>query len=340
MSGQMYATPTRSFASTAALNKYRRVTVTSDVLAYAGADDRGLGTLEVPTTTDDEVGSVRLWTAEGTRMMVASAAISAMAYCYATANGKVGPSGSVRIGRALQAAGADGDVIEVLPLNQDEAASSIDGGITFDEDFVGDYPAAGSAMAAPWTKVETNGLGVVGTAASNGVLTFAFDAVAEAATAALYIANLPFDVDDDPIVEFRLAVFDIGDDAALDINFGLASGTHATDFDSVSQYAAFHLDGTDLSVKCRSKDGTTTVADTDTTVDLVDDTYATFKIDATDKADVKFYINGTRVLSSTTFTLAAYSSRLTPIVHVEKTSNDTTADVRVDRIRVTCNRAA
>ena len=86
------------------------------------------------------------------------------------------------------------------------------------------------------------------------------------------------------------------------------------------------------------RSGTTDTAAVDSTVDLVDDTYANFKIDFTDKADVKFYINGTRVLAATTFDISAYTGTLTPIVLVEKTSDDTTFDVRVDRIRATADR--
>src|ERR1700742_4406776 len=111
-----FSAPTRSFASTAALNRYRRVTMTAGVLAYAGANEVGLGVLEVTTTTDDEVGAVRLPTAEGTQKMVASGAITALTNVYAAASGKIASSGSVKVGVALEAAGADGDVIEVLPI--------------------------------------------------------------------------------------------------------------------------------------------------------------------------------------------------------------------------------
>ncbi len=112
---QHYYGPTRSFASTAALNRFRRVALTAGVLAYAGATTAGLGTLEVATTTVDQVGSVRLWNAEGTRQMVADGAISANADVFAAADGKITASGSVKIGVAMQAASIDGDIIEVLP---------------------------------------------------------------------------------------------------------------------------------------------------------------------------------------------------------------------------------
>lgn len=343
---QINETGIGSFAASAALAPYRRVVYdATDGLALAGPEDIEFGTTMqrhvVAGQGSSDQAPVVLRNAQGTVQMVANGAVSRYGPVYGAEDGKVsGVANTNFIGKALQAATTDGDCIEVLRFGSPGISGGDDvGGLDFFDDFLGDMPAAGTAMNRPWTKTETNGLGVIASVQPNGVAKFSFDAVAEAATADLYMASLPFDVDQNPIFEARVAIYDIGDDAALDINIGLASGTHATDFDSVAQYAAFHLNGADLSVNCRSKDGTTTVADTDTTVDLVDDTFALLKIDATDKSDVKFFINGTRVLESTTFTLAAYSGALTPIVHVEKTSDNTTADVRVDWIRVRAERA-
>lgn len=219
----------------------------------------------------------------------------------------------------------------------DAVRPAIDGTYIIDEHFIGDYPAAATALAAgALTKVETNGLGVISQDAANGVLKFSFDAVAEAATAALYYVNSPINPAKGGTAEFILAVYAIGDDAALDINFGLASDTHATDFDAIAEFVAFHLDGNDLSLKIHSDDGTTDTAAVDTAVDLVDDGWYKFKIDFTNLADVKFYyaaLGGeyARLASGSTFDVSDASANWTPIVHVEKTSNDTVADVRLDR---------
>ena len=184
-----------------------------------------------------------------------------------------------------------------------------------------------------WAQEATEGLGVVEATLAQPT-TMAFDAVAEVAQAALYPADaknhLP--VADGIICEMILAVYDIGDHAALDINFGLASATHATDFDTVAEAVVFHLDGTALSILAESDDGTTEVAATDTTVDAVDDTDFEVWIDARDPADVQLYIDGVNVLPATVFVLTAATGPLFPIVHLEKTSDDTTADVRVKRI--------
>jgi predicted RecA/RadA family phage recombinase len=174
------------------------------------------------------------------------------------------------------------------------------------------------------------GLGVV--EAIGGELTLAFDAVAEIAMAAVYGSGRSVNVSERPIFEAEVAVYDIGDNAALDINFGLADGTHATDFDSVSDYVAFHLDGTDLTFKTQSDDTSAPVSADDSGVDAVDDTYFFAQIDATDADDVKFYIDGVQLNSSATFILTASTADLVPILHLEKTSDDTTADVRLRRM--------
>ena len=339
-----------TFIATTALAPYLRVKLSSSKLVVAGATDNEIGTLEDRVLAADDAAAVVPKNAEGTIKMVAAGAISQFADVYGAAGGKVNDvSNENFIGMAMISATADGSLIEVLRqtrADELDQLGAIDGNLVIDDDFTDDWPAAGTALplgSQPWLKVETLGLGVIDSVEANGVKKFVFDAVAEAATAALYMPTTPFDIDKNPIFECVVAVFDIGDNAALDINIGLASGSHATDFDSISEYMAFHLDGSDLSVSCQSEDGSTTTAAVDSLVDLVDDTYARLKIDCTDKADVKFSIDldGTgyvRVCSGTTFVMSNYSGLLTPIVHVEKTSDNTLADVRVDRIRVQCER--
>ncbi len=177
-----------------------------------------------------------------------------------------------------------------------------------------------------WTTEATDGEGV--TRLVGGVHKMSFDAVSEVAQAALY-SDVGLDVDDGPIFEAEIAIFDIGAAAALDINFGLADGSHATDFDTVAVSAVFHLDGNDLDVLLESDDGTTEVNAVTTTVDAVDDAYELYQVDARDKSDVKFYRNGVQMLSGTTFSISAYTGDLIPIVHIEKTSDAVVADVRV-----------
>lgn len=350
---QVNSTAIGSFACSVTLARYLRVKRDATYgLAVAGPEDKELGTLRnrhiVSGLGTSEYASVVFANAMGTVKMVANGAISAWDVVYGAEGGKVSSTPNTNpIGLALETTTNDEDCLEVLRLpNMSVTSGEEVGGLDFFDDFLGDYPAAGTPLTeSPWTKVETLGLGVIPSDQANGVLKFSFDAVEEAATAALYMVNAPFDIDQNPIFEARVAIYDIGDDAALDINVGLASDTHATDFDSISEYIAFHLDGAALSIKAQSEDGATTVAAADTGLDAVDDTFFRVKIDMTDKSDCKLYVdledgNGyQRVLSTTTFDMSNYTGTLTPIIHVEKTSNDTTADVRADFVGMRSERA-
>lgn len=342
-------TGTRNFtANSTPMDQHARVVLNSSgYLALAGAEDKDLGTLAQKSVgTASESLEVHLANKEGTSIYIASGAIAVHAPVYGAASGKVSATENGNyLGIALNVTTADGDKVEVLPLPQ--SYEPIDGGVTIDEDFLGDWPAAATALTGQgrysWTKTETNGLGVTAVDGTNGVLKFAFDAVAEAATATLFMENSPL-TPTGGTVEFILGIFDIGDDAALDIDFGVASDDHATDFESIDEFVAFHLNGANLSLLTHSDDGTTDTAAVDSGVDLVDDTYYCFKIDWTDNSDVKFYYRAmgattwTRLNSGTTFDVSASIQSWTPIVMVEKTSNDTTADVRLDRIRVNSTR--
>lgn len=136
------------------------------------------------------------------------------------------------------------------------------------------------------------------------------------------------------IAEFVVAIYDVGDSNTLDINFGVANGTHASDCDSITESVFFHVDGNALDVFAESDDGTTEVTATDTTVNAVDDTYAHYWIDARDLSDVQLYINGVNVLPSSVFDVSAATGPLKALVHVEKSSNDTPADVRIKGLRI------
>ena len=106
----------RTFEAGAALLKYRRVKLSSGLLAYAG-DEFGLGTLTEEAFASGQYVSVALKNKPGTRLMVAAGAIAVGALVYAAANGKVDDTASTILeGVALTASSADGDVIEVLTV--------------------------------------------------------------------------------------------------------------------------------------------------------------------------------------------------------------------------------
>jgi len=85
-------------------------------LAYAGAADTdAVGTLDHDVFEIGDLCRVNLVNAQGTQVMIASEAVARGATCYAAANGKVAATGTVLVGQANEAAGTDGDAIEVIP---------------------------------------------------------------------------------------------------------------------------------------------------------------------------------------------------------------------------------
>jgi hypothetical protein len=344
---EIQATPLLSFACSQAIAPYLRVKYDATYgLELAGPED-----LELGTTAERHIVSgvgaasyavVVSRHAPGTIKMVASGAITVQAQVYGSDDGKVSATANgncigINVGAATT---TDGDYLEVYRmegLGAGEAGNV--GGLDFFDDFLGDWPAAATAVNRVWTKTETNGLGVTASDQANGVLKLVLDNTEEAATAAIEMAAAPFTITSNPVFEARVAIYDISAANTADFNFGLTNASHATDMDAATRYALFHLDGAALDVKVQTTDGATTVAATDTTVNAVDDTFAVFKIDASDLTDVKFYINATRVLSTTTFDISAWTGTCTPVFHVEKASGTNVADMRVDWVRVQCGRA-
>ena len=120
-----------------------------------------------------------------------------------------------------------------------------------------------------------------------------------------------------------------GDDAAFDLNVGMASGTHATDAGAIAESVFVHVNGNDANIYLESDDGTTEVAETDSTVDFTAGTPFLVQWDLTDNTDIQVYINGVNVLPSSVFNIAAATGPLKLLFHMEKTANDSPANVTV-----------
>lgn len=137
------------------------------------------------------------------------------------------------------------------------------------------------------------------------------------------------------VCEILFELVTAADNAAVDIDVGVASGQHDTDFESVAEFAVFHLDGDDLNIDAMSDDGTTDKAATDTTIDIAAGTPVRLTLDGRDITDVKYYINGSEVLAAEANlgTLTAGSGPLFAVLHAEKTSDDSPLAFRA-RIRV------
>lgn len=119
----------KTFTAGSALEAFRRVKLDGSLnVVYAGAGEEFIGITQDKVASGDPV-TVALRSAARTYKAVAAAAVTAGAVIYGAANGKVDDAASgTAQGTALEAATADGDVIEILSNNG--AAGSIDGAAT------------------------------------------------------------------------------------------------------------------------------------------------------------------------------------------------------------------
>lgn len=122
------------------------------------------------------------------------------------------------------------------------------------------------------------------------------------------------------IVDAYICVNDNGGATAADANVGISNGTHATDFDSVTEALVAHFDGNDLNINLASRDGTTTVASTDTTIDFAEGTPFLVQWDMRNMSDIQTYVNGVLALTASVFKLNAATGPLKPVFHLEKTA--------------------
>jgi hypothetical protein len=109
----------------AAVGLYERVKMDADgKVTQAGLADRCIGVAMTEAFASGDVINVALYSKAGTLKMIAVEALSAGAVVYTEASGKVqdtAASTAFPIGIALEAATADGDVIEVMPAVGNEA---------------------------------------------------------------------------------------------------------------------------------------------------------------------------------------------------------------------------
>lgn len=108
---------TKTFRADSAIPQYSRVRRTSTGVALAGLDQKEIGTAITTAFAAGENVTVRLRTAAGTHKMIAQEAIPVGATVYTEDAGRIqdtAVSTSFQVGTALEAANAEGDVIEVL----------------------------------------------------------------------------------------------------------------------------------------------------------------------------------------------------------------------------------
>lgn len=175
---------------------------------------------------------------------------------------------------------------------------------------------------------------------SNGQFLLHLAATTEAEDAVLYMSdNKPFDVGNDLIFETRVDMA-VSPGAGVVAVFGMA-GDHNLDKDAVTEAAWFRMDAS-LAVKCESDDTTNNNDDVATGITAVAGTYNVYRIDFTDLADVKFFIDGARVATGTTFdmsNLTAAEQQMQPYFSLDKASGAGLGDMNIDYVKIFSNRS-
>ena len=169
---------------------------------------------------------------------------------------------------------------------------------------------------------------------SGGTCQFSFSTNAEAEKVDI-LSKLSVPVTQPTIFESIWEVVTAADADVADVSVGLANATHASDADSITESAFFHQDsGADLNLDAESDDGTTEVAATDTTIDIIAGTPVEVWLDARDIENIKYYVDGVEVLAATANLgdIGDATGPLKALWHVEKSANDTAGVYQLHRM--------
>ena len=175
------------------------------------------------------------------------------------------------------------------------------------------------------------------TDAENAGHTMAFDVTGETALASCRTPNEVFPVDKGITFEVELHLTDIGDDE-MDVDWGLGTALTTNseadiDHADMVQLACFHLDGLVANILAQSDDNTTDVAAVDTTIDNSLTVAKKFKIIVRPAGTVEFWIDGARVLSTTTFAVLS-TAMLAAFINMEKVIDAGVASLIFRNLRV------
>ena len=210
----------------------------------------------------------------------------------------------------------------------------------FEDDFFGGKTYTATVGEGNWKITDTSSSGTPTYASvspsATGEIALTFDSANEIQNVCLDFGDkLCFDIDNLQRVVFIVKTV-ASLNAATTLAFGLQSARN-DDTDSTTNNAQFKLAGSNA-VVCETDDGTTDNDDKASGVSLVA-TYKEFVIDFTGgKSDVKFYIDGQRVASTTTFSMSAATGSLQPFVQISKTASTNVNSVTIDFVGVYCKR--
>ena len=237
---------------------------------------------------------------------------------------------------------ADGNVLEVSVKAKGPDA----GDFEYVEEFLGD---AGDTLPGIWgTNAQTaNSVEDYVTDSGCGIFQLATDGTSEAqATQLTSSDNLWIDLFEKPIIEWRINM-NLSGASVMSADERLVMGVcsvhaNAEDaLDATTVNAWFRMEGASANIYVEADDGTLNTDDQDSLVDHVDSAWMHFKLDFSNLADVKYYINGTEQ-GGATVSMANISSTtlVQPIFCIQRDADADVEIMNIDQVKITQGRTA
>ena len=168
--------------------------------------------------------------------------------------------------------------------------------------------------------VGTQGLNTMGVFRRGGAHKFILSSTSEAQKMDILTKD-GFALGANAVIEFAVEVVSDGAGSAVDVSIGAANATDSDNAGDITDSVFMHLNANDVNIYFESDDGTTEVAETDSTIDYTEGTRFEVWIDMRNPASVAMYVNGSQVLTGTTFNVNASVATWYLLAHIEKTSS-------------------
>ncbi len=216
--------------------------------------------------------------------------------------------------------------------------------VRYEDDFHGlSLIAEETGSPGRWETVEVNlntAIGLVADYAS-GAVSLLFDADVNAEDAVLYWGdNRGFDLKANAQMEFRARVT-VLPTLTAQIVMGVC-GDHNLDKDAATESCWFKFDGSGAAL-AESDDTTNNNDDIATGVTVLTTEWRVYRIDFTNNADVRFFIDGARVAAGTTFDMSNLTDAegvMQPYLSMDKASDAGLGNVDIDYVKCWSARTA
>lgn len=214
--------------------------------------------------------------------------------------------------------------------------------VCFLDDFFGGGTFSTAGQGVPWAIADTSSAGTptyaVVSPSATGEVKLTLAATSEIENVCLSFGDvLSFDIDNLQSFECRLKVS--GCTSGTTISWGLGSARNDTPA-SMTNLALFQMVGatSTTAVTIETDDNVVDVAPV-TSGQTLATTYKRFVIDFTGgKGNVKFFIDGVRVGSSTLFDMSNATGSLQPFFQIQKAANTNVDSMTIDYVKVECKR--